>query len=132
VGGAFLAQLVAKELAVEFCYTQKAVEPEARGLYEVRYELPVAFRNRVGQRKTALIDDVMSAGSSLRATFATLREYGAIPVVVGALTVLGSKGEKFFSDIGIPVEACEREEYQVWEPSQCPRCAAGIPLEVTG
>ena len=132
VGGAFLAQLVANELGIEFCHTEKVGTAEITGLYQVEYVLPRAFRGRVGGAKVALVDDVMSAGSSLRATFTTLRELGAIPVVVGALMVLGSKGEVFFRDLGVPVEAVERRDYQVWEPAQCPLCASRVPIEKTG
>jgi orotate phosphoribosyltransferase len=131
VGGAFLAQLVAKELGIEFAYTQKAPSSEQAGLFHVRYELPPAYRSRMRRKKVALVDDVMSAGSSLRATHSILQEFGAIPVVVGSLMVLGSKGESFFREHGIPVEAGERREYQIWEPAHCPHCAAGIALEQT-
>jgi orotate phosphoribosyltransferase len=132
IGGAFLAQLIAKELGIEFAYTEKAGTAEPGGLYQVRYSLPRAYRSGVRRKKVALVDDVMSAGSSLRATLSTLEEFGAIPVVVGSLMVLGSKGENFFRERGIPVEAGERREYQVWEPAHCPHCASGIPLEETG
>jgi orotate phosphoribosyltransferase len=132
VGGAFLAQLVAKELGIEFAYTEKAASAEPDGLYQVRYSLPPAYRGRMRRKKVALVDDVMSAGSSLRATLSTVREFGAIPVVAGSLMVLGSKGENFFREHGIPVEAGERREYQIWEPAHCPHCASGVPLEETG
>ena len=132
VGGAFLAQLVAKELGMDFAYTEKAASDAAGGLYQTRYELPAAFRAGIRRKKVALVDDVMSAGSSLRATFATLQDLGAIPVVVGALMVLGSKGETFFREHGIAVEAGERREYQVWDPAHCPHCASGTPLEKVG
>jgi orotate phosphoribosyltransferase len=132
VGGAFLAQLVAKELGIEFCYTQKAGVTESSGLYQARYALPEAFHDRVHKKKVALVDDVMSVGSSLRATFAALKELDAIPVVVGALMVLGSRGEAFFRDHSVPVEAGERREYQVWEPAHCPLCASQAPLDEPG
>jgi orotate phosphoribosyltransferase len=132
VGGAFLAQLIANELGIEFCYTEKVGTAEITGLYQIEYALPRAFRGRVAGARVALVDDVMSAGSSLRATFTTLRDVGAIPVVVGALMVLGSKGEAFFRDLGVPVEAVERREYQVWEQAQCPLCASRVPIETTG
>ncbi|HUQ98931.1 MAG TPA: phosphoribosyltransferase family protein [Gemmatimonadaceae bacterium] len=132
VGGAFLAQLVAKTLGVDFCYSEKLHGAETAGLYRTRYTVPAAFHGRIRHKKVALVDDVMSAGSSLRATFAALKELHTIPVVAGALLVLGSTGEGVFRGLSVPVVAGERREYQTWEPAHCPHCAAGIPLEVTG
>src|SRR5258705_8910249 len=37
LGGAFLAQLVAQALEVEFCFTQRVLPREATGLYQASY-----------------------------------------------------------------------------------------------
>jgi hypothetical protein len=47
----------------------------------------------------------------------------------GALMVLGSAGADYFAQRDIPVEAAARDEYPLWPPSDCPLCAAGVPLE---
>jgi orotate phosphoribosyltransferase len=83
-------------------------------------------------KRVAVVDDVMSAGSSLRATCEELQAHGASVVVAGALLVLGSRGADFFAGRGVAVEAVARDEYQTWEPTGCPLCAAGIPLEDVG
>ena len=129
LGGAFLAQLVARELDAGFCFTERAFPGEGTGLYRARYLLPRAYAPRVRGERIAIVDDVMSAGSALRATFLELREHGAQPVVAGALLVLGSAGAGWFAEREIPVEAVERAEYPLWTPDACPRCAAGEPLE---
>ena len=72
IGGALLAQLVAGELGIEFSYTQRVTTAETTDLYNARYALPAAYQSRVRRKRVALVDDVMSAGSSLRATCATL------------------------------------------------------------
>ncbi|HEY8174398.1 MAG TPA: hypothetical protein VIF32_01785, partial [Gemmatimonadaceae bacterium] len=101
-GGAFLAQLVARDLGAEFCFTERVLPPESSGLFRARYVLPGAFRPRVRAKRFAIVDDVMSAGSALRGTYAELETLGAIPVVAGALLVLGTVGASYFAERGVP------------------------------
>lgn len=130
LGGALLAQSLATLLDIDFGFTQPVPAASGSGLYRARYLLPASLRDRVRNRRLALVDDVMSAGSSLRATCESLRSYGAIPVAVGALMVLGDVGERHFTEgQGLPVEAIVRDELEVWVPSECPLCAAGAPFE---
>ena len=130
LGGAFLAQLVARALGVEFCFAERVMPTGDDGtLYRARYRLPRAFAPRVRGRRIAMVDDVMSAGSSLRATDAELRAHGAEPVAAGALLVLGTAGADYFAQRGVGVEAVARDDYQLWAPAECPLCAAGVPLE---
>jgi orotate phosphoribosyltransferase len=129
LGGAFLAQLLARKLAIEFCFTERVMPGEPEGLYSARYRLPPAFVPRVRGKRLAMVDDVMSAGSALRGTWEELEARGATPVVAGALLVLGSKGADFFAQRGVAVEAAARNEYEMWLPADCPLCTAGRPLE---
>jgi orotate phosphoribosyltransferase len=129
LGGAFLAQLVAHALGAEFCFTERVMPADVDGLYRASYRLPPAFRARLRGRRVAMVDDVMSAGSALRGTYAELRAHGAVPVVAGALLVLGSAGAEFFAGEQVPVAAVARDEYALWLPDACPHCAAGVPLE---
>ena len=43
LGGAFLAQLVARALGLEFCFTERVATAPAEGLYRARYGLPRAL-----------------------------------------------------------------------------------------
>jgi orotate phosphoribosyltransferase len=129
LGGAFLAQLVAQTLAVEFFYTERLMPPQNGELYQAQYRLAPAFAARIRGKRIAMVDDVMSAGSALRGTYTELQAHGAVPVVAGALLVCGSVGADFFSRRGVPVEAVARDEYEMWLPADCPLCAAGQPLE---
>ena len=129
LGGAFLAQLVARALDAEFAFTERVMPSEPAGLYPARYRLPAALVGRVSGKRVAIVDDVMSAGSALRGTDAELRAHGAVPVVAGALLVLGSTGADYFAGRGLPVEAVVRDDYPLWSPADCPLCAAGVPLE---
>jgi orotate phosphoribosyltransferase len=129
LGGAFLAQLVAHALGVEFCFTERVMPAHAVGVYQASYRLPPSFAARLSGKRLAMVDDVMSAGSALRGTYAELQAHAAVPVVAGALLVLGSTGAGFFAQRGVAVEAVARNEYELWLPADCPLCAAGLPLE---
>ena len=129
LGGAFLAQLVAHRLGAEFCFTERVMGARDGSLYQARYRLPAAFTARLRGRRVAMVDDVMSAGSALRGTYAELQLHDAVPVAAGALLVLGSTGADYFAGRGIPVEAVARDRYELWPPDECPLCAAGLELE---
>lgn len=129
LGGAFLAHLIASDLGLEFCFTERVMPTESGGLYQARYRLPHAFRQRLSGKRVAMVDDVMSAGSALRGTYTELQAHGALPVVAGALLVLGTVGASYFDDKGVPVEAAARDDYELWSPEKCPLCAKGVPLE---
>jgi orotate phosphoribosyltransferase len=128
-GGAFLAQLVAHALDVEFWFTERVKRDESSALYQTRYLLPAALARRAAGKRVAMVDDVMSAGSALRGTFAELRARGANPVVAGALLVLGTAGDAYFTEQRVAVEAVSRGEYELWPAAECPLCVAGVPLE---
>ncbi|MDQ2937870.1 MAG: orotate phosphoribosyltransferase [Acidobacteriota bacterium] len=129
LGGAFLAQLVAHVLSVEFCFTERVMPDQPSGLYQASYLLPSAFVGRLRGKRVAMVDDVMSAGSALRGTYAELKAHGAEPVVAGALLVLGSTGAAFFAERGVAVEAVARDDYEMWLPADCTLCASGVLLE---
>ena len=132
VGGAFLAQRLAESLRVVFAYTERAAATSDGALYGARYRLPEGLVERLRGRRVALVDDVMSAGSSLRATHDALTALGIEPVVVAALAVFGSRGSDFFASIGLPVETLSRRPYDAWAPADCPQCRAGVALERVG
>ena len=71
----------------------------------------------------------MSAGSALRGTHAELQAHAAVPVVAGALLVLGTTGADYFAQRGMRVEAVVRGGHALWSPTECPLCAAGEALE---
>lgn len=129
LGGAFLAQLVARELGAEFVFTQRDIPDDASGMYQARYHLPASLAGRVRGQRVAMVDDVMSAGSALRGTLTALLEREGNVVAAGALMVLGDTGARFLAERAIPVLAAARDAYELWTPGECPMCAAGTPLE---
>jgi orotate phosphoribosyltransferase len=127
-GGAFLAQLLARLLGGEFYFT--APEPAGgQETFAARYRLPAGTGHRLLGKRVAIVDDVMSTASSLRATLTAVESHGAIPVVVGALYVLGTIGADFFRERGLRVETTGRAAFETWRPAECPLCASGIPLD---
>lgn len=128
-GGAFLAQLVAAAMGIDFYFTERARDDAGSGLFGARYSLPPALANRVRGARVAMVDDVMSAGSALRGTFAALQSAGAQPVVAGALLVLGTTGADYFVERGLPVEAVARDEFPHWTPAVCPLCRDDVAIE---
>jgi orotate phosphoribosyltransferase len=83
----------------------------------------------VRNKRLAVVDDAISAGSAVRGTYTELRAHGAEPVVIGALLLLGSATTAFFEQRGVPIEAVARRPFELWPPADCPLCASRVPLE---
>lgn len=124
-GGAFLALRLAEALGAEFCYAENAtpLDTAAGGLFRARYAIPAALHAQVRGRRVALVDDAISAGSSLRATHAALLELGARSVALGALIQFGVIGRDYFAQLGLPLETLVTREFRTWAPADCPLCA---------
>lgn len=132
VEGAFIALMVATELDVEFAYSERFARPQSVGLYPVEYRIPSPLRSKVRGQRVAIVNDVINAGSAVRATFADLTACGAQPVAIGALLVLGPSAASFAADQQIALESIESAPNALWTPAECPLCAAGIRLENIG
>jgi orotate phosphoribosyltransferase len=128
LGGAFLAQAVATELDTRFYYTHPVAAAESVGLYQAEYQLPPELRRRVSGERVAIVDDIVSAGSSVRATEAALNSAGARTIVVGAFMALGNVTREYFSGRGIPVETLLQRDFKLWAPADCALCRKGIAL----
>ncbi|MFI0355452.1 phosphoribosyltransferase family protein [Actinomadura sp. 9N407] len=126
-GGAFVAQMIAIGLDAEFSYTERVVAPQADALYSARYRLPDGIP--VAGRRVAVVDDVVNAGSAVRATLAALREGQAEPVAIGALLVLGRPAAALAEDQGLALETVTHLDNSLWKPQDCALCASGAPLE---
>lgn len=128
LGGAFLAQAVATNLGVGFWYAE-ARPAAGAGLFQTEYHLRPAIRQLAPGQRVAVVDDVISAGSSVRATVEALSAAGASVAVVGALMVLGDAAVTHFAARGVPVETLQKRDFVLWTPDDCPLCRAGAPLE---
>jgi orotate phosphoribosyltransferase len=117
VGGAFVAQMVASELAAGFCWSE---QPD--------YAIPAPLRSRLDGARVAIVDDAINAGSATRATLAALRACGADVVALGALLILGDRVEQLAAAEDLPLEHIATLPSHLWAPGDCPLCAAGEPL----
>ena len=129
LGGAFLAQTLASSLGVEFFFTERTTPSEPGGLYRVQYGLPPALRDRALGKRIAIVDDVISAGSAVRGSYTELQAWGAQPVVVGALLLLGSVAQRYFEAERVPLKAAVQMDFDAWVPADCPLCAEQVILE---
>jgi len=127
-GGAFVAQAIARELGIRFYFAERVGSNPKDGLFQATYRLPNSQRVRAARERFAVVDDVIGAGSAVRATVNELEGIGARTAVVGAFLTLGSRAGSHLTQLGIPVVALGTKEIAMWEPERCPRCQAGIPL----
>lgn len=130
LGGAFVAHAMALQLGVRFYYAEKVRFESRAGLFQAEYRLPASQRAQAASERFAIVDDVIGAGSAVRATVNELSALGAQTEVVGALLTLGNRAENHLSKIGIPVVALDSNEIAMWEPDGCPQCLAGVPLTI--
>lgn len=130
VGGALIAHMLADKLDVEFYYTEpeKISQAESDNLYRVNYRLPKNLKKQIYGKKIIIVDDVINAGSAVRATFTELNIHGASPVAIGCLVMLGSLAQDFFVENRIPIINIETLSNKIWTPIECPLCNSNIPL----
>jgi len=100
-GGAFLAELIASGLGVEFAFAERTISQRA-GLFPIDYRVPTALR--AGLRGIAIVDDAISMGSAIRATAADIELCKARPVVIGALLGIGPGASEFATASRLPFE----------------------------
>jgi orotate phosphoribosyltransferase len=126
-GGAFLAELMAAELDVDFAFSERTVS-DRTGLFPVDYRIRPALRAALKGRRVAVVDDAISMGSAVRATSADLEVCEATPVVIGAFLVMGQAVPEFAAARRLPLERLTDLPTRIWLPSECPLCASGIPV----
>jgi orotate phosphoribosyltransferase len=125
LGGAFLAQAIAQLLELRFYHTTPIPGRSNAPLFGARYQLPGALHKTAGSERFAVVDDVISAGSSVRASIEALRAAHARVEVVGAFLLLGDAARQHFAAIELPVVALGRRDFNIWDPANCPLCSAG-------
>jgi orotate phosphoribosyltransferase len=127
VEGAFVALMVARRLKVPFTYTQR-FDSGSGEMFPVSYRLPGRQREIVSGKRVVIINDVIGAGSAVLGTLKDLYECGADPVAIGTLAARGSSASVLARENGLVLEALASFPGEMWKPSECPLCAAGVPL----
>lgn len=129
LGGAFLAHALAAQMGLRFYFTRRMPPGTGGGLFAAEYRLPPELRRLVGGERIAIVDDCISAGSSVRATAEELTAAGAFTVAIGTILLLGNQAVEHFSARGVPVVALDHQKFNLWAPAECPLCPTGAPLE---
>ena len=127
VEGAFVALMVARRLAVSFTYAER-LESGADRMFPVTYRLPGAQRDLVAGKRVVIVNDVIGAGSAVLGTLKDLYDCGAEPVAIGTLATRGSAAMVLARENGLALETLASFPGEMWKPSECPMCAAGVPL----
>jgi orotate phosphoribosyltransferase len=129
VEGAFVALLVALELGVPFVYSERYARTSEDGLYPAGYRIPAALREGLRGKRVAIVNDVINAGSAVKGTFADLEACGAPVAGIATLLVLGTAAADFAQAKNIPLASLATQPGNLWTPSDCPLCAAKVPLQ---
>jgi orotate phosphoribosyltransferase len=115
VGGAYLAQLVADSMNADFTWSTRR-----SGTYVL------ALADTVADRRIAIVDDAINAGSAVLSTSTAIAAAGGHVVAVAALLTLGSAPT---SVTGVPVESLAALPSTRWRAATCALCATGSPLD---
>jgi orotate phosphoribosyltransferase len=129
VEGAFVALMVAEQLAQPFTYAVPRRRPRKGELFPVKYAIPTGLRAKLKDRRVAVVNDVIGAGSAVRGTLEDLRACGAKPVVIGTLAIAGDAARRMAAENDVPLETLARIPLSIWPPSDCPLCAQRTPLQ---
>lgn len=130
VEGAFLGQMVAEELDLEFFFAEQFPQPSKDGLFPVGYRVPASLRSRIKGKRVAVVDDAINAGSAIRGAIEDLKTCGAQLVAIGALLRLGDRAAVLARAEAVPLVTLTRlEGGTLWSPAECPLCRAGTPLD---
>jgi len=130
VEGAFLGQMVAEELDLEFCFAEQFPQPSKDGLFPVGYRVPASLRSRIKGKRVAVVDDAINVGSAVGGTIEDLKTCGVRLVAIGALLQLGDRAADLAHANAAPLVTLTRlESDTLWSPAECPLCRAGAPLD---
>lgn len=116
-GGIIIAYEVARQLGCRCVIAEKA---------EFGRKIGRGFRLGTEDRML-VVDDVLTTGGSIKETLAAVEPSGAKIIGVGVY-VDRSAGV----DFSAPLFGAFRQQVATYEPSACPLCAKGIPLEEPG
>ena len=129
IEGAFIGLFVASELGSSFVYSERFARSGKNGLFPAGYRLPDSLRRIVQGKRTAIVNDVINAGSSVRGTLEDLEVCGAKVVAIGTLLTLGDSIQQFANARNLGFESLAMLPNELWDPTACPLCMKGAPLE---
>jgi orotate phosphoribosyltransferase len=122
MGGLLIGHEVASALGVPFRFTERAAD----GAMALRRGFALAAGERV-----VVVEDVVTTGRSTRETIELAEAGGARVIGVGALLDRSGGGEGA-APFTVPFVSLAHLDLPTWRPEECPRCAAGEPVEKPG
>jgi orotate phosphoribosyltransferase len=124
VGGAFVAQLLAVEMGVDFIFTERLVSETG----SVQYHVPEPLRGIIAGRRVLLVDDAVNAGSALLSTRAELLNWSGKVTGLASLLTLGEAASHIAGQYGTPFFTLVSLERGMWMPEACLLCQSKVPL----
>ena len=118
-GGIILAFEVARQLGVRGIFAEK------EGTSERAFRR--GFTINPGER-VLIVDDILTTGGSIHEVMTAVTKQGGKIIGIG---VLVDRSEQKI-DFGVPFFSCHRAITLTYSPSDCPLCAAHIPLVKPG
>lgn len=123
-GGAFLAQAMAARSGLAFVFAERIVDP----IGTARYEIPTSIKPRLRRKRVLVVDDVINAGSAIKATIAVLNKAGAKLCGVACLLHLGPHATDIARDARVPLVSLGSVERSLWNAEDCPLCRQGVAM----
>ena len=111
LGGLIIGHEVGRALGLRACFTERV-----EGVMELRRGFALTPGERV-----LMVEDVVTTGLSSRETLQVIRQHGGHPV--GAACIANRLGAAEVDEL--PLLALLMLDAPVWEPHECPSCAAG-------
>ena len=127
-GGAILARMIASELGLDFVAVERVARPNEEASPAIDYRIAESHRAQLAHQRTIVIDDVISAGTAVRATLAELSTCGAKPTALAALLAIGESAREIAVRGGLSFHALAMRPSGVWPRENCPLCQCGVPL----
>lgn len=118
-GGIILAFEVARQLGVRGIFAEKT----ATGERAFRRGFTISQGERV-----LIVDDILTTGGSIHEVMAAVS--GQAGKIIGIGVLIDRSDQKV--DFGVPLFSCLRSITTTYNPSECPLCAAGVPLVKPG
>ena len=116
VGGIVLGYEVARQLGTDAIFVEKE-----NGVATLRRSFMLTPEDRA-----LVVEDVVTTGLSVREVIDVVRKHGA---QVAGVAVIVQRGD---ADFGVPTHALLNMPLESHDPSACPQCMAGTPIDDPG
>jgi len=123
VEGALLALLVARKLKLPYAYINQI---KTGGNTE--YTISPVLAKTLTEKKVAIIDDVINAGSAVKKSIKSLKSVHSNPIVLGAFLAYGNSANKIAEREKVSLEVLEYKPNRIFEAQACPLCEQKAPF----